>query len=177
MDDWNAVFDSPESAGVYRAGPDVNEVDVRAAAVLRGFEFARIDLSGVNSKPGFLTEMARALDFPAYFGMNWDALQECLTDMSWKPAAGYVLLLAGFCSMVDRAGADMAPATAILNAAAEYWKQKRVPFYVILSAGRRDAPGESEEPCELLTWIPGDRRVPAGSHGFRHPLFLGVRRC
>jgi hypothetical protein len=36
-------------------------------------------------------EFAAAWQFPWYFGGNWDALEECLADLSWLPAKTYVL--------------------------------------------------------------------------------------
>src|SRR5207245_7943051 len=37
----------------------------------------------VNSKDELLSFLAINLSFPGYFGMNWDALDECLSDLSW----------------------------------------------------------------------------------------------
>ena len=48
-----------------------------------GGEFV-IDIpAGINSKTNLLTAIAEAGGFPAYFGGNWDALEECLRDLSW----------------------------------------------------------------------------------------------
>lgn len=35
------------------------------------------------SKTDFLARMAKKLRFPHHFGGNWDALQDCLGDLSW----------------------------------------------------------------------------------------------
>src|SRR5438552_17320122 len=37
-------------------------------------------------------EFGAALQFPEYFGENWDALNDCLTDLAWLPAAEYPLV-------------------------------------------------------------------------------------
>ena len=47
--------------------------------------------SGITTKATLLKELARHLRFPDYFGMNWDALDECICDLSWLPP-GTILL-------------------------------------------------------------------------------------
>jgi hypothetical protein len=39
--------------------------------------------SGINDKQSLLKLIAQVLLFPAYFGQNWDSLDECLADLSW----------------------------------------------------------------------------------------------
>ena len=51
----------------------------------------------VTEKEEFLTACADALEFPDWFGHNWDALADCLTDLTWATSmAGYVVVYAGW---------------------------------------------------------------------------------
>lgn len=52
---------------------------------------AEVDGTALTTERGLFDALSAALQFPSYFGMNWDALDECLRDMEWLPAKGYVL--------------------------------------------------------------------------------------
>lgn len=100
-----------------------------AAAQALGHACFEIDVSAAPTVPGLTRLVARTLAFPAWFGGTLDSLNDCLTDLSWRPAAGYVLVLQG-------AGAHSGnPAFAILNevfaSAASYWRERGTPFNVV----------------------------------------------
>ena len=46
-----------------------------------------------KTKAGLLDEFSRVFSFPDYFGHNWDALEECLADLDWLPAKGYLVVV------------------------------------------------------------------------------------
>jgi len=131
VEDWSAVFGSYLNSGVYEVTRSAL-THIQNAAKARGLEFMHVDLKGVTGKAAFLKKAARGLGFPAYFGMNWDAFGDCLTDMSWRPAAGYVILLNDYRSFAAKDPADAQVARRIFDSSAQYWKEKKMPFYIIL---------------------------------------------
>ncbi len=48
--------------------------------------------AGLGGKDRLLAGVSDALQFPAYFGANWDALDECLRDLSWLPQRRIIIL-------------------------------------------------------------------------------------
>jgi len=134
MDDWMTVFGSHLHSGVYSAAAETEETSIREAAAANGLDYTAVRLQDVADKAGFLSAVATALHFPAYFGMNWDALHDCLTDLSWQPAAGYVLYFAAFRTFAETDGVDAGIVSHVLQSAAHFWRENEVPFFALLSA-------------------------------------------
>jgi len=62
-----------------------------AALAAKGLELLDFDTARVANEGELLAELARGFRFPDYFGGNWDAVNDCLRDLEWLPARGYVL--------------------------------------------------------------------------------------
>ncbi len=111
-------------------------------------EFALKIIQGVKSltTDGLLTECARALDFPDYFGHNWDALEECLTDLEWLPAKGYILLITDAGCVLPDDEEEYETFLEILRDAGEAWgagqagmgARRATPFHVLFAVSERE---------------------------------------
>jgi len=66
------ILDDPQLNGVYRLDSPSDRLPALDGRVLA-------------DKEALLAALGWALEFPAYYGANWDALEECLMDMSWRP--------------------------------------------------------------------------------------------
>jgi hypothetical protein len=112
-------------SGVYRASRSDAIVDATQGSAL---QVSRIGLCGAAGKEAMMERIARALDFPRWFGGNWDALEDCLTDLSWSGAAGHVLLIEGAADLpVDERGILVD----ILASAAASWAERKRPFFAV----------------------------------------------
>ena len=96
-----------------------------------GWRVFRVDGAAVSDKATFLAACASALRFPRWFGGNWDALADCLTDLGWAPAPGYLVVLDGMERFAADAPHDWRTAREILADAAQQWRARGTPFHVL----------------------------------------------
>ena len=128
MDDLALRLKNIEEAGVYSINCELS--DMHSAAMDAGFTVFNADLATVQSKSEFLAAVAQAIEAPVWFGNNWDALADALGDLSWKPAAGYVLVLRNGGDMFNLSSSDHEIAKEILESTVVYWKTQGKPFWV-----------------------------------------------
>ncbi len=129
---------SSETAGIYKIShKDIPALE-KAAAEL-GHAFFAVDLARAHNVPGFIKALKRDLDFPAWFGGNLDALNDCLTDFSWHPAPGYVIVL-DHCNNLRATPTSFAALSEVLASAVEDWKTRTVPFKVFFVLDDSPAP-------------------------------------
>jgi RNAse (barnase) inhibitor barstar len=119
-------------------------VDVRdRESLLEGgttlkFAVLPVDLRGCGDADAAMGEIADILRFPEWFGDNLDALADCLSDLSWFPAEGYVLLLEHTDEWRAQASDTFDTVLEILNQTAERWAKNRVPFWAFLPVSTRE---------------------------------------
>ena len=129
MDDLALRLKNVNEAGAYIINCELT--DVRAAASEVGFTVFDADLATVQSKSEFLAMIAQAIEAPDWFGKNWDALADALEDLSWKPSAGYVLVLRNSINSPHLLAHDHEIAKEIMDNTVSYWKTQGRPFWVL----------------------------------------------
>jgi RNAse (barnase) inhibitor barstar len=103
----------------------------------------RLDGTRMRDAAGLFAEFARALSFPDYFGANWAALEDCLSDLGWLPAPAYLLVVDAADDVLadeplERTGlfADLlvrvARAWGQPVEDGDWWDRRAVPFHVVL---------------------------------------------
>ena len=108
----------PARSGVYRAS-SAQTIDEATRA-------SGLDVVTIDAASDVFGDMARRLAFPEWFGGNWDALEDCLSDLGWRAGEGHVLLLCSY-----PAGDELGVLSDVLRTVADYWRGRGKPFFAI----------------------------------------------
>lgn len=120
-------------AGVWFLPSHVEPKKIQAMARRRGFAYFHIEGKNIGRKEQLLNHVATALHFPGDFGHNWDALEECLTDLEWIDANGYVIYYDHIDGLLQAHPDQFETLVEILRDAVASWKEDGTPMVVLLS--------------------------------------------
>lgn len=111
---------------------------VAGAAHSHGWTSLTLDLSVTVDKQSLLVELAKACEFPDYFGHNWDAAADCLQDLSWLASAPIVLFVRSGDNF-KRSHQRLATVLVdVLVETIEHWVERGVVFQVLWDAAEED---------------------------------------
>ncbi|MCL4249041.1 MAG: barstar family protein [Anaerolineae bacterium] len=130
-----ALLEQGRDSGVYylEAMPTDDMGDLSSQT---DFYVAYLDGRTISSKQEFFDQIKQALQFP-YFGNNWDALRDCLGDLSWLPAIRRIVVFDNFQNLANNDKAAFTTAVDIMQEATAFWRtyQKNTPPLYILLRG------------------------------------------
>lgn len=139
---YRTVLADAAKAGVYHL-PQIDPQPLLEAAEAEGFGIFRIDLAQAADKAGLLDAIGRAMHFPEWFGHNLDALADCLDDLSWIPADGYLVVLQHCDGIHGLAEDDFVATLQIFEQAAAEWREQGLPFWCFV-----------DMQADGLNWLP-----------------------
>ena len=111
----------------------VNNLQEEAARLGQHFLYAYC--AEATTKQQVLACIADAFHFPKHFGKNFDALEDCLTDLPHKagPQPGFLVVLE---QLPNTPKFDKEARETLLDVfrdAAEFWADRKIPFRVFYS--------------------------------------------
>ena len=119
--------------GVWFVPSHLEVKSVQALAKRLGYAFFHIDGKNISRKEQLLNHVATALHFPGDFGHNWDALEECLTDLEWVKADGYAIYYDHIDGLLNAHPDQFETLVEILRDAVASWKADDTAMVVLLS--------------------------------------------
>ena len=130
-------------------GHDLHRLD-RSRVAVRAASGAIAALSGsrMRSTAELMHEFATAMAFPDYFGHTWPGLEDCLLDLAWLPASGYLVVIEdGEAVLADEPDERVGLFGDLLVRVARTWAapspgqgwpdRSAVPFHVVLICSSR----------------------------------------
>jgi len=127
----HALLADPALAGAYFVDARDRAAISEAGNVL-GFAVLAIELRDCCDADEAMRRFATTLQFPGWFGDNWDALADALADLSWLPAPGYLLLLDHAQGWREAAPDEFDLLLEIVDEAAGRWAACGVAFWAML---------------------------------------------
>jgi len=133
------AYPKPVVAGVFRCSAEQASA-LRREAEAQRYLTASIDLPHQVTPATLFEGFASAMRFPEWFGANWDALADCLTDLSWLDDSGYLITLRGYDRAFTADSADWETLLGVLEDACAYWQDEGTPFGVLVEDGPASLP-------------------------------------
>ena len=122
--------------GVWYLPRPLEAKKLQALARAAGYAFFHIDGRNIARKEQLLNHAATALRFPEHFGHNWDALEECLTDLEWIDGDGYVIYYDHIEGLLGAHPDQFETFVEIARDAVASWKEDGEAMVVLLSGAK-----------------------------------------
>jgi RNAse (barnase) inhibitor barstar len=129
--------------GVYFVPGEHDAKSLQKLAKAAGYAFFHIDGKNIQRKEQLLNHAATAMHFPSGFGHNWDALEECLTDLEWVDGDGYLIYYDHIDGLLAAHPDQFETLVEILRDAVASWKEDGEAMIAVL-AGAKGPKGVSK---------------------------------
>ncbi len=139
----HALLKKIDASGVYFL-PAPRRTAIAQAAKQLHFVLLGVEIAEQSNIEKTLRQLGTAFGFPIWYGANFDALFDCLTDPDWLPAKGHILLINGIARLRNADPDDFATLLEVLQAAAEARRATQTPFWVLIDAPARGIPTLAE---------------------------------
>ncbi|MYR40845.1 hypothetical protein GTW67_02115 [Streptomyces sp. SID5910] len=130
---------------VVRVVPDDSSLPAVSALPPTGLIYsARMHGKEMRDSDGVFTQFYEALRLPDYFGWNWNALRDCLTDLHWIRAEHFLVTIDDADAVLCESAEERVILFRALDDAVKFW------------AGKPEIPGQGKITFQVVLVCPPD---------------------
>lgn len=129
----SSYFQDTATSGVYQL-PGTGLLPLEEAAARKCLLWLPVSLGKATSLDAALQAIGDALSFPEWYGLNLDALRDCLGDLGWRPAPGYVLLFTRCGALQEQDAAGFSSLLRVIDDVAALWREQGIGFWCLVDA-------------------------------------------
>lgn len=137
--DASRLLQDTSRAGVYSADEDC-ACSLYHAGPGTGFNVYRIDLGLAHDVDSLHHILSHALHFPDWYGSDWEALAERLSDMSWNEADGYLLILQRTDALQLASPQTFHLLLKVLGDTVQSWREQKASFWTLFIGEHPELP-------------------------------------
>lgn len=137
------LFRNSGTSGLYHF-PRHRQATIAKAADRQHLRLLLAEILPPADKAKVLAQIGKALAFPDWYGANFDALFDCLTDTDWQVTKGHVIVINGLGELRNTHPEDFSTLLEVLRDAADHHRQAGAPFWILIDTPARGVPALPE---------------------------------
>ena len=120
-------------AGLYYL-PTSQQPRLQEMATNAGLKLLTASLGNGKDSRETLRQLGKACHFPKWYGVNFDALHDCLTDPDWQAGESLVLQISGLDSLKKNDPLACSTLLEVLKSAASIRSAGKNPLWILLTS-------------------------------------------
>ena len=133
IDALKKLLEGDTPSGVLWLKNHLSAGELSKLAKAHGMAFFHLDGKNIEKKEQFLNHAATVMHFPDYFGNNWDSFEECLTDLEWVDAEGFLIYFDHTDGFAQHHESQLETVVELFQDAVDTWKREGKSMLVLLS--------------------------------------------
>jgi RNAse (barnase) inhibitor barstar len=117
---------------VYLLDVALNVKEIARLQQDKGTKVFTIDGDRIVDSISLFQEFAAVMQFPEYFGHNWDALQDCLTELDGHEVDRYIITINKLDRFIANDFSQWTNFLDVCKSVVEYWQDTETPLYILL---------------------------------------------
>ena len=91
-----------------------------------------LDGTKITDRATLLQQFDTVMEFPEYFGHNWDALKDCLTELDGHEIDRYIISIDRLEQFTTNDPTQWTNFMDVCKSVIEYWQDTETPMYILL---------------------------------------------